>query len=138
MKRLQILLAEDNIGDVILVRQALDQYQIAHELHVVRDGAEALKFVTRMGQPGHEPCPDLMLLDLNLPKADGPEVLTEFRKHPDCAATPVIVVSSSGAPTDRGRMASLGIARYFRKPTDLDAFMYLGAIVREVVEECSK
>lgn len=130
---LQILLAEDNRGDVLLVQKALEEHQILHELHVVRDGEEALSAVDHMGEPGHIQCPDLMLLDLNLPKVDGPEVLSHFRQHPKCAHTPVVVISSSDAPRDRARMARLGIARYFRKPSDLDAFMELGAVVREVV-----
>jgi CheY-like chemotaxis protein len=131
---LNILLAEDNPGDVLLVRRALEAHHVAHELHVVRDGGEALDFVARMGQPEGPPCPDVMLLDLNLPKADGSQVLTEFRKHSVCRDTPVIVVTSSDAAKDRRQMAELGVAHYFRKPTDLDAFLKLGAIVGEVVE----
>ncbi|MGI8746636.1 MAG: response regulator [Bryobacteraceae bacterium] len=131
---LHILLAEDNRGDILLVQQALEEHHIPHELHVVTDGEEALHFVTRMGKPGEAPCPDVLLLDLNLPKADGYQVLSEFRQHPECAHTPVIVVTSSDAPKDRAGMAALGIARYFRKPSELDAFMQLGAVVREVVE----
>jgi CheY-like chemotaxis protein len=133
MKPLTILLAEDNPGDVLLVRYALEEHQIAHDLHVARDGAQAIEFIGRMGEPGGMPYPDIVLLDLNLPKVDGPVVLTEFRKLPQCGQTPVIVVSSSDAPRDRERMAQMGIAFYFKKPSDLDAFMELGAIVRGVV-----
>ena len=133
MNALNILLAEDNLADVLLVRKALDEYEIPHDLHVVRDGEEALAFIKTMGEPNGIPCPDVVLLDLNLPKLDGPEVLAQFRKHPQCAQTPVIVISSSDAHRDRERMAALGISRYFRKPSDLDAFLRLGAIVREVV-----
>jgi CheY-like chemotaxis protein len=134
---LNILLAEDNLGDVFLVRQALQQHHVAHELHVVRDGDEALNFMAHMGEPGQAPCPDLVLLDLNLPKIDGPEVLTEFRKHPLCSRTPVVVITSSDAERDRKRMNSLGIARYFRKPSELDEFMELGSVVRELTEPSS-
>ena len=132
---LRILLAEDNAGDVLLVKRALTEHDIPHELHVVRDGAEALDFVGRMGQPGQIPCPDVFLLDLNLPKLEGPQILTEFRKHPECAEIPVVVVSSSDEERDRARMVELGVTRYFKKPTDLDEFMQLGAVVREVVQE---
>jgi CheY-like chemotaxis protein len=132
---LQILLAEDNRGDVLLVQQALAEHHLPHKLHVVRDGEEALRFVACMGQPGQMPCPDILLLDLNLPKIDGPRVLREFRKHPDCAHTPVVVVTSSDTPDDRARVDALGISRYFKKPSDLDAFLQLGAVVRQVVEE---
>ena len=72
------------------------------------------------------------LLDLNLPKVDGPQVLREFRKHPECSDTPVIVITSSDAREDRARMEELRVARYFRKPSDYGAFLRLGAVVREV------
>ena len=73
-----------------------------------------------------------MLLDVNLPKVEGAEILTEFRKHPLCAETPVIVITSSDAYRDRDQMAQLGIAYYFKKPSDLDEFLKLGAVVREI------
>jgi CheY-like chemotaxis protein len=130
---LQILLAEDNEGDVMLVERALTEHRIAHELHVVKDGDEALEFLERMGGAGAPPCPDLLLLDLNLPKVDGPQVLQTFRKHPACAETPVVVVTSSNAPADRKRLDDLGATAYFRKPFDLSEFMRLGDVVREVV-----
>jgi CheY-like chemotaxis protein len=130
---LHILLAEDNLGDVLLVQRALKEHHIANELHVVKDGGEALAFVSRMGKPGGPPCPDVFLLDLNLPKIDGAEILTEFRKHPACTETPVIAVTSSDAPKDRAKMMALGVDRYFKKPSDLRAFLALGALVREVL-----
>jgi two-component system response regulator len=134
MNPLRILLAEDNLGDVLLVQYALKTYEIPHELQVVRDGDEALAIIEHMGGPDGIPCPDLILLDLNLPKVDGSEVLSRFRKHPQCAQVPVIVMTSSDAHRDRERMAQFGIARYFRKPSDLNAFLKLGAVVVEVVE----
>jgi len=135
MTALKILLAEDNRGDVLLVKEALTKHGIPYELYLVRDGGEALDFVAHMGQAEGMPCPDVMLLDLNLPKADGTAVLTEFRKHPQCARTPVIVFSSSEAARDRERMEALGVSRYFRKPSDLDEFLKLGLVVRQVLEE---
>ncbi len=129
---LRILLAEDNLGDIFLVRRALAEYRIAHELHVVRDGGEALDFIAHMGEPGGVPCPDVFLLDLNLPKVDGAEILARFRQHPECIHTPVIAVSSSDMPQDLTRMAALGVDRYFKKPSDLTAFLELGAVVRDV------
>jgi CheY-like chemotaxis protein len=135
MRVLQILLAEDNPGDILLIQQALEEHQVPHELHVVCDGDEALSFIANIDKPDGAPCPDVLLLDVNLPKVDGPDILSEFRKYPACSLTPVIVITSSDAHKDRARMTELGIARYFRKPSDLDAFMQLGAVVREVVEE---
>jgi chemotaxis family two-component system response regulator Rcp1 len=128
-----ILLLEDNPGDILLVQKALQKHHIRHRLHVIRDGEEALAYVARIGKPGGEPLPDLVLLDLNLPKADGAQILSAVRRHPDCAELPVIVVSSSGGLRDRARMAQLGITRYFRKPLDFEEFMKIGAIVEEVV-----
>ncbi|MCU1325238.1 MAG: response regulator receiver protein [Bryobacterales bacterium] len=134
MKRLYILVAEDNYADVMLFKEALEHHHVEHELHVVPDGESALSFVAQMGTSSGPPCPDLMLLDLNMPKADGLTILQEFRRHPDCANTPVIVVTSSDAERDRRQVADLQVTRYFRKPSDFDAFMELGAIVREAVE----
>jgi CheY-like chemotaxis protein len=132
MREIHILLAEDNSGDVLLVREALAAHHLSYTLHVAADGAQAVDFVARMGQPGEAPCPDIFLLDLNLPRVDGHEVLREFRRHPACAATPVVVVSSSDSLRDRQRVSALGVDRYFKKPTSFDAFMQLGAIVKEL------
>lgn len=135
---LHILLAEDNFGDVLLVEQALTEHQVDHELHVVADGDEALQFLDRMGEVGEPPCPDVLLLDLNLPKVEGPKVLQQFRKHPACAETPVIVVTSSDAPRDRKRVEALGATAYFRKPSELSEFMTLGALVKELANGRAK
>ena len=132
---LHIFLAEDNEGDVLLVEQALAEHGINHQMHVVEDGDEALNFVAHMGNSDGPPCPDILLLDLNLPKVDGPDVLEEFRKHPACAQTPGIVVTSSDAPEDRERVKALGADEYFRKPSDLTEFMALGALVKELVQK---
>jgi chemotaxis family two-component system response regulator Rcp1 len=134
MRPLHIFVAEDNHADVILFREALQHHQIEYRLHVVGDGQSALQYVAQMGTSPEMPCPDLMLLDLNLPKVDGPTILQEFRKHPECAYTPVIVVTSSDAQRDRAKVAEFQVARYFRKPSDFDAFMELGRIVKELVD----
>lgn len=131
---IRILLAEDNQGDVFLVREALREHRVEHELHVVRDGLQAERYIERIGQTDDAPCPDVLLLDLNLPHRDGHELLQLFRAHPICAKKPVIVVTSSGAERDRKRAAELGATRYFQKPSDVDEFIQLGAVVREVVE----
>jgi CheY-like chemotaxis protein len=135
VRQLRILLAEDNEADVLLVRYALQAHNVLHQLHVIGDGAKAIDFIVKIGTPDSAPRPDLMLLDLNLPTADGAEVLREFRKHPQCSSTPVIIVTSSDAPKDRARVAALGISHYFRKPSDWDAFMRLGEVVMRVAEE---
>jgi CheY-like chemotaxis protein len=134
MKPLNILVAEDNHADIILFQEALQHHHIEHQLRVVSDGQSALQFVAQMGTSPEIPCPDLMLLDLNLPKVDGPNILQEFRKHPACTHTPVIVVTSSDSEKDRARVAEFQATRYFRKPSDFDAFMELGRIVKELFD----
>ena len=129
-----ILLAEDNIGDVILVQEALAAHHVENTLHVVTDGQKALDFVATMGEAHNAPCPDLMLLDINLPKADGITVLAAFREHKACTTTPVIIVSSSNSLKDRSRVAALSVEHYFPKPPDFDEFMKLGKVVKEVLE----
>lgn len=131
---LHILLAEDNRGDVLLIRKALQFHNIPHELHLVQDGAQAMSFIGVMGTSEDTPCPDLVLLDLNLPKVDGPEVLQEFRKHPECVSRPVIVISSSDSIKDRERMAALDVAYYFKKPSGLDEYMKLGQVILDVLK----
>jgi CheY-like chemotaxis protein len=134
MRPLHILVAEDNHADVILFREALQHHRIAYRLHIVGDGQSALRFVAQIGTSAEVPCPDLMFLDLNLPKVDGPAVLREFRRHPACAHTPVIVVTSSDAEKDRVTVAEFQVTRYFRKPSDFDEFMDLGRIVKELFD----
>jgi chemotaxis family two-component system response regulator Rcp1 len=134
VKPLYILVAEDNHADVILFREALEHHHIEYQFHVVDDGKAALQFVAQMGTSPEIPYPDLMLLDLNLPKVDGPTILHEFRKHPRCVHTPVIVVTSSDTERDRAKAAEYQVTRYFRKPSDFDAFMELGRIVKELFE----
>jgi CheY-like chemotaxis protein len=133
MARLKILVAEDNRGDVFLMREALLAHGIEHDLFVIQDGAEALAYMERMGKSPDAPCPDVFLLDLNLPKVEGHQLLARFRGHPLCRDTPVIVVTSSDAQRDRERAALLGAARYCRKPSDIDEFMQLGAVIKEGV-----
>ena len=132
---LHILLVEDNRGDEFLIREALKEHQVLYELHVIRDGLEAERFIQRLGSTDGYHCPDLLLLDLNLPKRSGLELLQLFRAHPVCGDTPVIVVTSSNAERDRRQAAGLGATRYFRKPTGLDEFVQLGAVIKEVFEE---
>jgi CheY-like chemotaxis protein len=132
MKPAHILLAEDSSGDVLLIRHALREHDVPFALHVAPDGAAAIDFVLRMGTPG-VPCPDLVLLDLNLPKVDGAEILSAIRMRSECSETPVIVITSSDAPSDKQRLENLGVTRYFRKPSDLAEYMQLGAAVLEAL-----
>ena len=130
---LQIFLAEDNGGDIFLVQQALAYHKIPHTLLVASEGDEALRLLQEVTQPGNLRFPDLILLDLNLPKSDGHELLTSIRANPASQHTPVIVITSSDSPRDRKRAADLGANRYFKKPFDFDEFLKLGSLIKEVL-----
>jgi len=132
---MRILIAEDNPGDVELVREALKEYQLDCDLFVAEDGGEVKRYLERLGRYDDSPCPDLLLLDLNLPKAHGFELFQLFRGHALCKKTPVIIMTSSSAPKDRERAKALGAARYFCKPCELAEFLKLGAVIRSVAEE---
>ncbi len=129
-----ILLAEDNPGDVFLVRRALKKHNLEVKLVVVEDGKAALQYIDKMDQAdGSHSCPDLVLLDLNLPRAPGSRVLTRIRQSPHCSATPIIIVTSSDSPFDKEKAVQLGATDYFQKPGDLAGFMQLGLIVRNAL-----
>jgi|SRR5271170_4902278 len=133
-ERLKILLAEDNSGDVLLVRRALQKHQIEHELTVIEDGEAAMRYLEATGSSGNpEECPDLILLDLNLPRCSGSQILERLKSNPAYQNSPVIVLTSSDSPHDRAKAIDLGAARYFCKPTDLAGFMSLGQVVRDVI-----
>jgi CheY-like chemotaxis protein len=128
---IQVLLVENNPGDVLLVRMALDHHEVSYDLTVARDGAEAIKIIQTMGREQGPPCPDIMLMDLNLPKVEGTAVISVFRQHPSCDETPVIVVISTAAPRELAHLDQFGV-KYFQKPDDFDEFMDLGNLVAEV------
>ena len=133
-KPFHIVLAEDNAPDVFLVRTALEEADFDFQLHVFSDGEQVLRFLAQVDKQD-APCPDLLLLDLNLPKHNGDEILERLRQSTGCSGTPVVVLTSSDSPKDRKRAAELGAARYFRKPSDLDEFMKLGEVVKSVLSE---
>jgi chemotaxis family two-component system response regulator Rcp1 len=133
MNRLQVLLAEDNAGDVFLIREALRAQSLDYDLHVLKDGTEAARYLDKIGSSPGVPCPDVFLVDLNLPSGDGHKLIETFRRHPQCALVPVVVVTSSDSPRDRERAQALGANAYFRKPSDLTAFLQLGRIVAKLV-----
>jgi len=131
----KILLAEDNDGDVFLVRRALEKRGLPHELVLAHNGEEALVWLDHhKGTKNGDAKPDLILLDLNLPRVDGGQLLSHIRKTDSFAGTPVIVLTSSDSPKDRQMALELGANLYFRKPTDLASFMDLGRIVEETLQ----
>lgn len=126
-----ILLVEDNPGDVRLVREALENQPRHSQLHVVADGIEALAFLRREGSQAGTRRPDLILLDLNLPRMDGRELLAELKSDPELACIPVVVFTSSDADGDVERAYGLHANCYVPKPADLDRYL---AAVRAIEE----
>jgi two-component system, chemotaxis family, response regulator Rcp1 len=127
-RQLHIVLMEDNPADVYLIREALKQQKLNFELSVIADGQEALAFINGNGKR-----PDLILLDLNIPKHDGREILQRIREHPQLSQIPVAVLTSSESPRDRKDVERLGATRYIAKPLNLNDFMAIGALVAELL-----
>jgi len=128
-----ILLVEDNAADAALVREALEEHRIRGELVVIADGAAAIRYIEAL-DTGPSGCPDLVILDLNLPKRSGHEVLRSMRQSVKCGRAPVAILSSSDAQQDRVAAASLGASQYYRKPLHLKEFLSLGARFKAMLE----
>jgi CheY-like chemotaxis protein len=126
----RVLVVEDNPADVYLIRSALAEYSINAEIEVVSDGERARAAVAEF-QSEAQGWPDIVLLDINLPKIDGLELLQRLAAAP----CPIIVMSSSQSPADRQRALDHGAACYFWKPTDLDGFLRLGEIVSNLLTQ---
>jgi len=122
-KPVDILLVEDNPGDVRLTQEALKDAKLKVNLHVVNDGVEAMAFLRHEGKYGSKPSADLVLLDLNLPKKDGREVLAEIKGDSALRRTPVVIVTTSKAEEDIVRTYDLHANCYVTKPLDLDQFV---------------
>ena len=121
-----ILLAEDNPADVFLLREAFSQHQHSIDLRVVSDGEQALDFIESVDGTPENGTPDLIVLDLNLPKSDGADILKRIRQKPHLRGTPVVVLTSSDSPQDRNTTETLGADSFLTKPADLDEFLRLG------------
>lgn len=130
---LQIVLVEDAAADVFLVREALLLGGLDFSLRVLDDGEKAIEFIEKVEEDHTEECPHLVLLDLNLPKKSGTQVLERMRQSQRCGRVPVIVLTSSDSPKDKEQTALLGANQYFRKPSKLAEFMRLGEIVRDLL-----
>ena len=122
-KPVEVLLAEDNPGDVMLTKKALEQGKLANNLHVATDGVEALQFLRQEGEYSDEPRPDLVLLDLNMPRKDGQDVLKELKDDPDLRRIPVVVLTSSESEEDIAKSYELNANAYLTKPVDFDGFI---------------
>lgn len=128
---IEVLLVEDDPGDELMTREAFEDNKIRNTLHVVRDGQEALDFLYRRGEYAGAPRPDLVLLDLNLPKYDGRQVLEQIKGDPELSLIPVVVLTTSSAEEDILRSYKLHANAYVTKPVDLDQFI---AAVRQIDE----
>jgi CheY-like chemotaxis protein len=121
-KAIEILLVEDNSGDARLTLEALKDMKMLNNVSVVMDGVEAIAFLRREGKNTHAPHPDLILLDLNLPKKGGREVLAEIKEDPDLRRIPVIILTTSQAEQDILSGYDLHANAYITKPVDLQQF----------------
>lgn len=126
---IDILLVEDDPGDVLMTREAFEHHKIRNELHVASDGVEALEFLNRQGRFERAPRPGLILLDLNLPRKDGRELLGEIKQDPDLRTIPVVVLTTSEADEDIVRSYDLHANAYVTKPVDFDKFV---EVVRKI------
>jgi CheY-like chemotaxis protein len=126
---IEVLLVEDDPGDVLLIREAFEDNKVANRLHVVSDGVEALEFMRREGPHAQAPRPDLVLLDLNLPRKDGREVLAEIKGDEALRSVPVVVLTTSAAEEDVLRSYNLHANAYVTKPVDFDRFI---GVVRQI------
>jgi CheY-like chemotaxis protein len=126
---IEVLLVEDDPGDVLLIREAFDDNKVHNNLNVVSDGEQALQFLRREGEHAGAARPDLVLLDLNLPRKDGREVLAEVKQDPELRTIPIVVLTTSEAEEDVLKSYQLHANAYVTKPVDFERFV---SIVRQI------
>ena len=129
VEAIDILLIEDDAGDVLMIREAFEDNKVRNRLHCVSDGVEAVAFLRREGEHAGAPRPDLVLLDLNLPRKDGREVLAEIKSDPALRDIPVVVLTTSKAEEDVLRSYQLHANAYVPKPVDFERFI---EVVRQI------
>lgn len=134
MMSLKIFLAEDNAADVVLLREAFDRVGMAYDLLVAEDGHIAASILDQIGS--EVPCPDIMIIDLNLPKVDGLELLRRKQSIEGCGGVPALVMTSSKSATDLRMIANLGAA-YFHKPIELSEYLKIVDVVTGMVKKFS-
>ena len=125
----QILLVEDNPADVELVVEALEEHEVSCDLLVVNNGERAATFLDEI-DAGKQSCPDLFILDLNLPRRPGTELLERMRAGNTCQHVPVVVLTSSDSQKDKDAVAKFNPSRYLRKPLTLEDFLQLGGVFK--------
>lgn len=131
LQTIEVLLVEDNAGDIRLTKEALKESSLLIHLNVARDGEEAMAFLRREGVYAGMPTPDLILLDLNLPRKDGREVLQEIKADADLKRIPVVVLTTSEADSDILTTYGLHANCYITKPVDMDQFIKIVKLLEE-------
>ena len=129
----RVLVIEDNNSDVFLLERALNQQNFPFELTHLRDGGQALAFIRREGAYAGAPIPDLILVDLNLSKYDGEDILREIHGTKHLAGILVCAWSSSQSGRDRARLMDLGVTEFVTKPAGLDQFLEIGKLIKELL-----
>ena len=132
------MLVEDNPTDVFVIREAIARSGLKLNLRIASNGEEALRYLRDLARAEKPACPALVLLDLNLPKVGGIEVLQHLRNSSLCSRMPVIVVTSSTAEADRAAVRRLGAEAYFQKPTSLAAYMELAEVIKRVLRSAEE
>jgi CheY-like chemotaxis protein len=132
-KRLNLLLAEDNLPDALLVREAIQIQNLPFEVFAASDGQAAIDFIVAAEENPEAPCPEFLVLDLNLPRRDGFEVLRSLRESKKCKNIPVLVITSSDSAAHQRMAAELG-AGYFRKPPSYEGFLRVGEVLKGMLE----
>jgi len=133
---LRIVLVEDNPAQIHLLRLALDLQARKYQLHELRDGARALQYIQEYRKDyAEDPEPSVMVLDMHLPKHDGPTVLRALKRHPALSHIPVVILTTSASPSEETEVRELGIRLYREKPTDIDE---LTRVAREIIDICNE
>ena len=128
-----MLVVDDNDADVVLIQDAIQAADLALTVHVVKDGDEAVRFFARADTDNDMTPPDLVILDINLPKRPGTEVLRHMRQSQRSRGALVLAVSTSDSARDRQQMSDLGANGYFRKPSEYDEFIKLGDVIKNLL-----
>ena len=131
----EILLAEDNPADVYLIREALKEHGVDCPMRVASDGQHVLKILAGADSDVSTGQLGLIILDLNLPRHDGIEILQRLQERAELRHVPVVVLTSSDSPRDRLAANQLGVTRFLRKPSSLEQFLSLGAVFKELLEQ---
>jgi two-component system, chemotaxis family, response regulator Rcp1 len=131
LRPIEILLIEDNPGDIRLIKEVFKEVKVSHKINVAMDGIDAWKFLHKECEYANAPRPDLIILDLNLPKKDGRELLAEIKKNEQLKIIPVVILTTSSAEEDINETYNNHANSYITKPVDLDQFIDVIEVIKE-------